>query len=109
MAEEQFLKTLTDDSFTATIEKGIVLVDFYAVWCAPCRVMTPIVEQVSEHFQNKIVVGKVDIDSEQKTSANLQVTSVPTLILFKDGKEFNRLIGLRDFESVKAFVESALE
>ena len=70
--------------------------------------LTPIIEDLVIHFAGKASVGKVDIDSEQKTAAEYQVTSVPTLILFKDGKEINRLIGLRDLEAIKEFVSTAL-
>lgn len=108
MSESELVKTLNDDTFQVEIEKGVVLVDFFAVWCAPCRMLSPIFDQVAEQYKDKITVAKVDIDSEQKTAAQFQVTSVPTVVLFKDGKEVNRLIGLRDLDAIKAFVETAL-
>jgi thioredoxin 1 len=69
--------------------------------------LAPVLEQVAKDVKGKATVGKVDIDSEQKTASNFQITSVPTLILFKDGKEVNRLIGLRNAEAVKEFVLAA--
>src|SRR5436309_1561724 len=98
------IKTFTEDSFNTEIKKGVVLVDFYADWCGPCRMMTPVLEQVAAENKDKAVIGKIDIDSEQKIAGNFQVTSVPTLILFKDGQEVGRLIGLRDAQSVKEFI-----
>ena len=102
------IKHFTDSSFKSEISKGVTLVDFFAAWCGPCRSLAPIIEEVAQHFQNKAVVAKIDIDTEQKTAAEYQVTSVPTMILFKDGKEVDRLTGLRDAESVIEFVNSAM-
>ena len=107
MTEKKLIKTFTDENFQENIKKGVVLVDFNAVWCSPCRMLAPILQEVAEHFEDKIVVAKVDIDSEEKTSAKFQITSVPTIVLFKEGKELNRLLGLRDFDSIKEFVETA--
>jgi len=103
------IKHFTDSSFKTEISKGVTLVDFSAAWCGPCRAMAPIIEEVAQHFQNKAVIAQIDIDAEQKTAAEYQVTSIPTVILFKDGKEVNRLVGLRDAEGVIEFVQSALE
>ena len=108
MADKNLIKHLTDDSFTQEIAKGVTVVDFHAEWCGPCRMLAPVLEQVATDVKGKAKVVKVDIDSEQKTAAQFQITSVPTLILFKDGKEVNRLIGLRNAEAVKEFVLSAL-
>lgn len=104
----QEVKELTEETFKNEIAKGVALVDFFAVWCAPCRMLSPIIEQIAEHFNNRILVGKVDIDNEQQIAGEFQVTSVPTIVLFKDGKEVNRLVGLRDFDALKAFVDEAL-
>lgn len=108
MAGSDLIKHITDENFQKEIAKGVVLVDFYATWCGPCRMLSPIIEDVAKHFEGKAKIAKLDIDSEQKTAAEFQVTSVPTLILFKDGKEINRLIGLRDMEAIKEFILSVL-
>lgn len=105
MAEE--LKKLTEDSFKEGVSKGVTLVDFYADWCGPCRMMTPVLVKLSSELQGKAGIVKLDIDHAQRTASTYQVTSVPTLILFKDGKEVGRLVGLRDAETVKKFVLSA--
>lgn len=102
------IRELTDITFESEIKKGIFLVDFHAVWCGPCRMLSPTLEKIAENFKGKISVVKMDIDKEQNTAMRYQVTSVPTVILFKDGKEINRLVGLRDFESLKSFVGTAL-
>lgn len=108
MADKNLIKHLTDDTFSQEIAKGVTVVDFHAEWCGPCRMLAPVLEQVAGEVKGKAVIAKVDIDSEQKTASQFQITSVPTLILFKDGKEVNRLIGLRNAEAVKEFVLAAL-
>jgi thioredoxin 1 len=108
MANNDLIKHLTDDNFHNEISKGVFLVDFFASWCGPCRMLTPIIEEIAKNFAGKAKVGKVDIDAEQNVAAEFQVTSVPTLILFKDGKEIGRLIGLRDMEAIKDFVSAVL-
>ncbi len=108
MADKNLIKHLTDDNFTQEIAGGVTVVDFHAEWCGPCRMLAPVLEQVAGEVQGKAVIAKVDIDSEQKTAAQFQITSVPTLILFKDGKEVNRLVGLRNADAVKEFVIAAI-
>jgi thioredoxin 1 len=102
------IRHLNDENFRETIKTGVVLVDFFAAWCGPCRMLTPIMEEVSETFKDKAIIAKVDIDSEQKTAAEFQVTSIPTMILFKDGIEIDRLVGLRDKEALEEIISSNL-
>jgi thioredoxin 1 len=102
------MKHLTDANFNEEIKKGVTLVDFHADWCGPCRMLAPVLEQVAKDVKGKAVVAKVDIDSEQKTASHFQITSVPTMILFKDGKEVQRLIGLRTADVVKEFILAAV-
>jgi thioredoxin 1 len=101
------MKHFSEDTFNNDTKKGVVLVDFYADWCGPCRMMTPVLEKVAQEVKGKAVIGKLDIDSAQKIAGQFQVTSIPTLILFNDGKEVGRLVGLRDAATVKEFIEGA--
>ena len=103
----EFISHLDESNFEHGVAKGVTLVDFYADWCGPCRMLTPVLEQVSKEMAGKVKVSKVDIDNSQKIASHFQVMSVPTMILFKDGKEVNRLVGLRDADGVKKFVASA--
>jgi thioredoxin 1 len=103
MASEN-IKKFTEDTFTNEISSGVTLVDFYADWCGPCRMLAPVLEQVASDLKGKATVAKLDIDHAQKVSSTYQVTSVPTLILFKNGKEAGRLVGLRDAEAIKDFI-----
>lgn len=90
------------------MQKGVALVDFFAEWCGPCRMLTPILEEVAKEFLSKAKVGKVNIDEEEDIAMRFSVTSVPTMILFKDGREYKRLVGLKDKEAIKKFILSAL-
>ncbi len=107
MAEAEIVK-LDDENFNETVGSGVTLVDFYADWCGPCRMLAPVFEEVAGSMSGKAKFGKLDIDKSSGIAGKNEVTSVPTMILFKDGKEFNRLIGLRDKNAIEEFVSSAL-
>ena len=102
------LENLTNGNFDETIKQGIILIDFFATWCGPCRMLSPIMEELAKDMENKVKIAKLDIEAQEDIASKYQVTSVPTLILFKDGKEFDRLVGLRDIEDIKKFISKAL-
>lgn len=108
MADEGVIQHFNDNEFESQVKSGVVLIDFHANWCGPCRTLAPVLDQVAKEMQGKVVVGKIDIDSEQKTASQFQITSVPTMILLKDGKEVGRLVGLRTADAVKEFINSAM-
>ncbi|MEI6222207.1 MAG: thioredoxin [bacterium] len=87
--------TLTDATFENEILKssGVALVDFWAPWCGPCRVVGPVVEEIATEFTGKAKVGKVNVDENPDTAGQFGVMSIPTLIIFKDGKEVDKIIG----------------
>jgi thioredoxin 1 len=86
---------ITDQNFETEVIKSDkpVLIDFWAVWCGPCKLIAPIVEELSTEYAGKIKVGKLDVDSNQQTSIKFGVRSIPTLLLFKDGKLKDTIIG----------------
>lgn len=102
------IKKISGDSFSDEVKEGVVLVDFYADWCGPCRMMTPVLSKVAKEMTGKAKIAKVDIDAAQQVAAKFQVSSIPTLVLFKEGKEVGRLVGLRDEKSIKEFIETAV-
>ncbi|MBR4003694.1 MAG: thioredoxin [Clostridia bacterium] len=91
------LSNLTAESFEAEVKngKGLVLVDFYATWCGPCKMLAPVLEQVADEVKEKATIKKLDIDECLDIAKEFNVMSVPTMILFKDGKEVERIVGLR--------------
>jgi len=99
---------LNQSNFLSTIKKGVALIDFFAEWCGPCRMLSPIIEEIASSMKGKAIFAKIDIDKESHLASDYEVSSIPTLILFKDGKEINRIVGLRDGEAIKKFVEDAL-
>lgn len=97
-------KYLDDANFEQEIANGVTLVDFYADWCGPCRMMTPIISELATELEGRVKIAKLDIESAQKTTAMFSVTSIPTVIVFKNGKEVNRVVGLRDKETLKKMI-----
>jgi thioredoxin 1 len=89
------LVAVTDADFEQEVEKhqGVAVVDFWAVWCGPCRMIAPILEQLSVEYADKVKVTKLDVDTNQKTSMRFNVRSIPTLLFFKDGKVVDQVIG----------------
>ena len=97
------VKELTVDNFNDTIASGTVLVDFWAPWCGPCKMQTPILEKVAEAVEGKAVIAKVNVDEAPSLAAQFGVRSIPTLILFKDGQKVKDFIGVKqEAELVKA-------
>jgi len=99
---------LDDANFQSTISKGVTLVDFFADWCGPCRMIAPIIDELSSEMSGKATIAKLDIEKAQSTTSSLGVTSIPTIIIFKNGKEVNRIVGIKDKETLKNLVTSAL-
>lgn len=99
-------KYLDEENFSQEIGAGLTLVDFYADWCGPCRMLTPVLSEVQKDLKGKATIAKIDVDKAQKTATNYRVTSIPTLILFSKGREVGRLVGLRDKETIKEFIET---
>lgn len=87
--------TVTDADFESVVEQngGLTVVDFWATWCAPCRMIAPVLEQLAEEYAGKARVAKLDVDTNVRTASRFQVRSIPTLLFFKDGKVVDQVIG----------------
>jgi len=89
------LTQVTDDNFGTEVEqqKGLVVVDFWATWCGPCRMVAPIMEQIAGQYAGKVKVTKLDVDANQKTAMRFNVRSIPSILFFKDGAHVDTLVG----------------
>lgn len=96
-------KHLTKDNFDKTLETSLpVLVDFWAPWCGPCKMLSPIIEEASTKLEGKVVVGKVCVDDERELAQRFSVMSIPTIVILKNGKEVDRSVGYIDLDEVLA-------
>jgi thioredoxin 1 len=102
--------TLTDDNFEAEVSESDkpVLVDYWATWCGPCKMVGPIVEEIAIEFSDKIKVGKLDVDSNQTSAAKQNVMSIPTLAIFKGGELVAQQVGALSKTQLTDFIESNL-
>ncbi len=87
------LVEFTDENFKDEANSGLVLVDFWAPWCGPCRMVGPVIEELAGDFEGQIKVGKLNVDDNQQTAMNFRVMSIPTVILFKDGQPVETMVG----------------
>jgi len=90
---------LTDGGFAAAIASGTVLVDFWADWCGPCKMLAPMIEELAEAFEGKVTVGKLDTDANAQTAQAYGISAIPTVIVFKNGVETTRIIGVHPKEA----------
>ncbi|MDD5585664.1 MAG: thioredoxin TrxA [Alphaproteobacteria bacterium] len=106
----QATKQISDATFEADVLKasGLVLVDFWAEWCGPCRMIGPVLEELANDMQGKVAIGKINVDENPATAGNYGVRSIPTLMLFKDGKPVSTKVGALPKQALQAWVQENL-
>ena len=95
---------LTKDNFDSVTSSGLVLVDFWATWCGPCRMQAPILDELDEKLGDKVKVCKLDVDQEPSIAQRYSIFSIPTLIAFKDGEAISKKVGLQSLEQLEAML-----
>ena len=86
---------LNENNFDNTVANGLVLVDFWATWCGPCKMLAPTIDAIATEYKDRVVVGKVDVDENEAIARSFGIMSIPTLFLFKDGEVVEKLVGYR--------------
>ncbi|NOX86966.1 MAG: thioredoxin [Chlorobi bacterium] len=100
---------LNDDNFRKTIKKGVVLVDFWAPWCTPCRIQNPVISDLADEFNGKASICKLNVDENKKSAMRMNIKNIPNIIIFKDGKPAKQLIGVKSKHTLAKAVDSLLD
>lgn len=102
------VKAFTDSNFKSEVlaSKSPVLVDFWAEWCMPCKILGPTIDDIADQYQGKALVGKVDIDSNQQVAMDFGISAIPTVIIFKDGQPAKKFVGLTKKEDLAAALDA---
>ncbi len=102
-------KILSTEQFKESIGQGVTLVDFNAPWCMPCKAQEPIMEALTKQYEGKATIAEINVDNNQETAMNLGIRSIPTLTLFKNGKEIKRFIGVQSQEKLSSAIDEIIE
>lgn len=101
------IKQISDATFNNEIEAGIVLVDFWAPWCGPCKIIAPILDELSAEIGDTAKIVKINVDDNPESASKYNVMSIPTLLVFKDGQLVDQMVGVQPKEKLKAVIEKA--
>lgn len=102
------MKLVTESEFNTITKTGAVLVDFSAEWCGPCKMIAPVLDQLSKEYEGKAKIITVDVDVEQNLAMRYNVMSIPTLLLFKDGQVLGQVVGFQSKPMLEKFIQRAL-
>ncbi|HCY6235631.1 TPA: thioredoxin [Staphylococcus aureus] len=99
---------VTDADFDSKVESGVQLVDFWATWCGPCKMIAPVLEELAADYEGKADILKLDVDENPSTAAKYEVMSIPTLIVFKDGQPVDKVVGFQPKENLAEVLDKHL-
>ena len=99
---------LTNQNFKQEVlnQEGTVLVDFFATWCGPCKMIAPVLSKIAEEYEGKVKIGKVNVDEQNELAMKYQISSIPTLVLFKNGEAVKFLVGLHSKKEIEDMINS---
>jgi thioredoxin 1 len=98
------IEHVTDDNFASEIKEGLVLVDFWAPWCGPCKMIAPVLNEIDEEMGNQVKIVKLNVDENSDTTSEYGVMGIPALILFKDGEKVDQAIGFQPKEAISELI-----
>ncbi|MGE7762385.1 thioredoxin [Peribacillus sp. NPDC097895] len=99
------IKHVTDDNFASEIKEGLVLVDFWAPWCGPCKMIAPVLHEIDDEMGDQVKIVKLNVDENSNTTSEYGVMGIPALLLFKDGEKVDQAIGFQAKEAISALIE----
>ena len=102
------VEEVLDSGFKKAIQEGLVVVDFWAPWCAPCRMIAPVLEELQKELEGKVTILKLNVDENPETAQEYGITSIPTLLIFKDGEMLDRNVGAGTKEHYKNIIDKNL-
>lgn len=99
------IENVTDETFQDATSEGLVLADFWATWCGPCKMIAPVLEELDAEMGDEVKIVKLDVDDNQQTASQFGVMSIPTLLVFKDGEKVDQVIGFQPKEALKSLLQ----
>jgi thioredoxin 1 len=101
-------KVINEDNFQETVSTGVSLVDFYATWCGPCKSLAATIDELSNDFEGKAIIGKIDVDTNAEAASLFDIRGIPTVLVFKDGQVIDRLVGVHPKSKYSELLNNAL-
>lgn len=106
--EEMAPRHITGDEFQTVVQDGVALVDFWAEWCVPCHAIAPAIEELARNYGDQATIAKLNVDDYPQVASQLGIMGIPTVIIFKDGQEFKRFVGVQTYNRLASALEQAL-
>jgi len=99
---------ISDATFDETTKDGVTLVDFWAPWCGPCKMMGPVIDKLATEYEGKATIAKLNVDENNETAGKFGVMSIPTLIIFKDGEKVKQFVGVQGEDALRTAIDEQL-
>ncbi len=99
------VKVLNTDTFDSHVKSGVTVIDFWAPWCGPCKMLAPVIEQISDEYGGRLQICKVNVDDNQNLAARYGIMSIPSVLVFKDGEVVDKMVGSRPKSQIKEMID----